>query len=178
MFARTRKAGSSAFVHEIPARAGDEGWNRNPGGVERLPAIMLTVLVGGLVATQAPANASLGRHVSDLGATLVSLLISLAIIAVLLVASGDTRALTNLSGFRPEHALGGIAGAAVVYGSLVAVRPLGAGGVAAALVCSQLVVAAVLDKFGLLGLDRTPLSVTHVLGITLLIAGTLLVTSR
>ena len=146
--------------------------------MERFPAIMLTVLVGGLVATQAPANASLGRHVSDLGATLVSLLISLAIIAVLLVASGDARALANLGEFRPEHALGGIAGAAVVYGSLVAVRPLGAGGVAAALVCSQLIVAAVLDKFGLLGLDRTSLSVTHVLGFTLLIAGTLLVTSR
>jgi transporter family-2 protein len=139
---------------------------------------MLTLLVGGLVATQAPANASLGRHVSDLGATLVSLLISLAIIAVLLVASGDARALANLSEFRPEHALGGIAGAAVVYGSLVAVRPLGAGGVAAGLVCSQLIVAALLDRFGLLGLDRTPLTVNHVLGITLLIAGTLLVTSR
>jgi bacterial/archaeal transporter family-2 protein len=146
--------------------------------VERLPAIMLTLLVGGLVATQAPANASLGRHVSDLGATLVSLLISLAIIAVLLVASGDARALANLSEFRPEHALGGIAGAAVVYGSLVAVRPLGAGGVAAALVCSQLIVAALLDRFGLLGLDRTPLTVNHVFGITLLIAGTFLVTSR
>ena len=139
---------------------------------------MLTLLVGGLVATQAPANASLGRHVSDLGATLVSLLISLAIIGVLLVASGDARELVNLGEFRPEHALGGIAGAAVVYGSLVAVRPLGAGGVAAALVCSQLIVAALLDRFGLLGLERAPLTVNQVLGITLLIVGSLLVTSR
>jgi Putative inner membrane exporter, YdcZ len=89
--------------------------------------------------------------------------------------SGDLKGIT---GFKPEHLLGGIGGAAIVVVSLVTVRSLGATGVAAALVGSQLVVAALLDKLGVLGLDKTPLTGARVLGIALLILGTVLVTSR
>jgi transporter family-2 protein len=145
--------------------------------VDRITAVVVTLVVGGLVATQAPANASLARHVGALGATVVSLIISIAIVGLLLVASGELGALKGLGGFRPEHVLGGIAGAAIVYVSLLTVRSLGAGGVAAALVCSQLLVAALLDWFGVLGLDRAPLSFSRIAGMALLIAGTLLVTS-
>ena len=146
--------------------------------MDRGVALTLTLVVGGLVALQPPANALLSREVGDLGATLVSLLISVTIIGTLLVATGDPGALRGLSGFRPEHALGGIAGAAVVLVTLVAVKPLGAAGVTAALVATQLAVSAVADRFGWLGLDREPLSAARLAGVALLIAGTFLVTSR
>jgi transporter family-2 protein len=146
--------------------------------MDRTLAIVLTLLVGGLVAFQPPANELLARHVSDLGATLVSLTISWVIIAALLLTAGDVSQLSNIGSFKFEHALGGISGAAIVFISIVAVRSLGAGGVAALLVAGQLIISAVLDRLGVLGLEQVGLSATRLAGIGLLIAGAVLVTSR
>jgi bacterial/archaeal transporter family-2 protein len=141
-------------------------------------AIVLTLAAGALVAFQPPANALLARRVGDLGAAFTSLLLSTLIVGGLLVLAGETGQLGGLSGLRPQHLLGGIAGAAIVLVSLITVRPLGVGGVAAALVATQLIFSALIDRFGALGVRETPLSAPRVLGIALLIAGTVLVTSR
>ena len=69
-------------------------------------------------------------------------------------------------------------GAVLVSVSLVTVRTLGAGGVVAATVSGQLVVSAILDQFGFLGLDRVGLTPARLLGFALLLAGTALVTAR
>jgi transporter family-2 protein len=144
--------------------------------MSRLVALACTLAVGGLVALQPPANASLAAHVGDLGAAFVSLAISAVIVMVLLIVVGHPGRLSGLNAFRPEHALGGIAGAAVVTVSLIAVRTLGASGVAAALVTAQLAVAVIIDRFGLLGVHEVAISWSRVLGVALAIAGTVLVT--
>jgi len=146
--------------------------------MDRTTALVLSLVVGLLVAAQAPANAQLGRHTGDLGAAFVSLAISLAIVGVLLVVAGEAgKVPSGLSSFRLEYALGGIAGAAIVLVSLIAVRSLGAGGLAAALVASQLVGAVILDRMGVLGLDGSPVTLQRVAGIALLVVGTVLVTT-
>jgi transporter family-2 protein len=58
------------------------------------------------------------------------------------------------------------------------VRTLGAGGVVAATVAGQLIVSALLDRAGVLGLDRVGLTPTRLLGFGLLLLGTALVTAR
>lgn len=146
--------------------------------MDRLAALILTLAVGALVASQPPSNAALAHHVGNLGAAFVSLLISTAIVAVLLIVFGHPGRLGGISAFRPEHALGGIGGAAVVLVSLITVRTLGAGGVTAVLVAGQLIVAVLLDRFGVLGLPHVELDVTRGLGIALIIGGAVLVTSR
>jgi transporter family-2 protein len=146
--------------------------------MDRNLALVITLVVGGVVALQPPANAVLARHVSDLGAAFTSLAISTAIVGILLLSMGEVRDLGGLSAFRPEHAIGGVAGAAFVAVSVVTVRSLGAAGVTAVVVAMQLIVSATLDRLGVLGLERMPLTVTRVAGIALLIAGMLLVTSR
>src|SRR3954471_19900327 len=107
--------------------------------MDRLAALVATLAVGALVAFQPPANALLARHVADIGAAFTSLVISTVITGVLLLAVGDVGHLRGLEHFRPEYALGGIAGAAIVLVSLITVRQLGAGGVVAALVATQLI---------------------------------------
>jgi transporter family-2 protein len=141
-------------------------------------AIVATLLAGALVAAQPPANAQLSDHVGALGATFVSLVISTLIVGALLVATGSYSDLGGIGGMRPQHLLGGIAGAAIVAVSVVAVKELGAGGVAAAAVCTQLVFSVVLDRLGLFDLDRIGLTPIRLIGILLLIAGTVAVTSR
>ena len=58
---------------------------------------------------------------------------------------------------------------------LVTVRTLGAGGVVAATIAGQLTMSVIVDQFGLLGVDKDPISVPKLLGVLLLAAGTLLV---
>lgn len=137
----------------------------------------MTLCTGALVAAQPPVNALLARHVSDLGAAFVSLAFSTLIVGVLLIGVGDASALRELTQMRPVHAIGGIAGAAIVLVSLVAVRELGAGGVAAALITTQLSVSVLLDRLGILGLGGHPVTARTMLGVALLFGGTYLVVS-
>ncbi len=141
----------------------------------RSVAVLLTLGAGVVVSLQPPANAALSKHVSDLGAALVSILISLTIIVTLLLAIGHPSRLSGLSSFRPEYALGGIGGAAVVTIGLITVRTLGTGAVIALLVGSQLVVSVVADQLGWFG-HHVSIGPGRALGVALVIAGTVLVT--
>jgi transporter family-2 protein len=145
--------------------------------MERVLAVVATLVAGALVAAQPPANSELAKHVGTLGGAFISISISLALIGLLLVVTGEVGAVSRLSEFRLEYALGGVAGAAIVAISLVTVRELGAGGVVAATVCTQLIVSLILDKLGVLGLTPTPVTPTRVVGVVLLISGTILLTS-
>lgn len=137
--------------------------------------MILTALVGGLVALQAPINSGLGRHTGSLPAALVSFVLGTALLLVVVIASGDTGGLRFTFDVRWYYLLGGLLGAAYVTVALISVRTIGAGGVAAATVTGQLTTAVAIDRFGLLGLDRTPLSGGRIAGIALLLAGTFLV---
>jgi transporter family-2 protein len=145
--------------------------------MERLLAILATLAAGALVAAQPPANSELGKQVGTLGAAFISISISFVIVLVLLVVTGGLGQLGDLSSFRPEYALGGVAGAAIVAISLVTVRELGAGGVVAATVCTQLTVSVILDRLGVLGLPGNPITPIRLGGIALLIAGTVILTT-
>jgi bacterial/archaeal transporter family-2 protein len=144
----------------------------------RALAVLVTLVVGGLVAAQPPTNQLLARQVSTLGAAFVSLATSTVIVGCLLVVAGDPSALRGLGGFRPVYLIGGVAGAAVVTLSLLAVRPLGAAGVTAALVATQLSVSVVLDHFALLGLEGNSISLQRLFGVAFLFFGTYLVVSK
>jgi transporter family-2 protein len=139
-------------------------------------AFVCTLAVGLLVGLQPVVNARMGQHVGDLGAAFVSIVISLVVIAVVLLVAGHPSRLSGLSAFRPEWVIGGVGGAAVVTIGLIAVRPLGAGGVIALLVAGQLLIAVLADRFGWFGLHVVGLGAGRIAGLVLVIAGTLLIT--
>jgi transporter family-2 protein len=114
--------------------------------------------------------------VGDIAAAFVSLTISVLLVGLLLVAFGDPSRLSGLHAFQPQHAIGGIAGAAIVTVSLIAVRSLGVGGVTATLVAAQLIVSVVADRVGVLGVHEVGISWQRVLGVVLVIGGTYLIT--
>ncbi|MDQ6745625.1 MAG: DMT family transporter [Actinomycetota bacterium] len=144
--------------------------------MSRALALICTLLAGGVVALQPPANAALAEHVGDLGAAFLSAVITVSILALLLVLAGHPARLSGLGTFKPVYALGGLAGAGIVAVSLIAVRPLGAGGVTALLVAAQLVVSVIADRLGWFGLHHVGLGAGRLLGLVLVIAGTVLVT--
>ena len=87
--------------------------------------------------------------------------------------SGGFSGLARL-GEAPLHVAigGGLIGALYVGTIVWTVRALGAGGLTAATIAGQLALAVVIDHFGWLGVARSPITASKVLGIALLALGT------
>ncbi len=136
-------------------------------------ALVVAVVIGGVLATQAPLNSALARTVGGVQASVVALGISFAALLALALLAGGLSGIARL-GEAPLHvAIGGGLIGALYVGSIVwTVRALGAGGLTAATIAGQLALAVVIDHFGWLGVARSPITAAKVLGIALLALGT------
>jgi transporter family-2 protein len=144
----------------------------------RLVAVLATLAVGALIAFQPPVNSELAKRTSVIAATFIGTAIAAVVLGILLIVLGETGHVRRIPHIPVIYLTGGLMGAVLVSVSLVSVRTLGAGGVVAATVSGQLVVSAILDRYGVLGLDRIGLTPARLLGFALLLAGTALVTAR
>lgn len=144
--------------------------------MDRGLAVLLTAVVGGLIALQAPINSSLGKQIGTFQAAAVSFTIgTLLLLVIVFVAGGGLGAVGEARSLPWYYLTGGVLGAAYVTTVLVTVRSLGAGGVVAATIAGQLSVSVVVDQLGILGVARQPISALRVAGIVLLAVGTYLV---
>ena len=146
--------------------------------MERLAAVLATVAVGALIALQPPVNSQLAKYTGVLGAAFVSTVISAVVMGVIVVIAGEFPRPGDVAGVPAGYLTGGLMGAILVGVSLVTVRTLGAGGVVAATVAGQLIVSALIDRAGVLGLERIGLTPLRLAGFALLALGTAFVTAR
>jgi bacterial/archaeal transporter family-2 protein len=147
--------------------------------VDRNLALVVAVSIGAAVAAQAPLNSRLAHHVGGLPATTVALGVSFAALVVLTTATGKLGGLEHL-GEAPKWAVfcGGLVGALYVGSIVWTVRALGAAGLTAATIAGQLGAAMLIDHFGWLGVDRSPITAAKLAGIVLLAAGTYFVVAE
>src|SRR5438093_11312725 len=143
--------------------------------MDRGLAVLLTAAVGGLIALQPPINAGLGRATGNLPAALVSFAVGTLLLALIVALVGQAGGLSSTFDVRWYYLIGGLLGAGYVTVALIAVSSIGAGGVAAATITGQLAASVIIDRLGILGLERTPLGATRIAGVALLLAGTFLV---
>jgi len=144
--------------------------------VDRGLAVVLTAIAGGLVALQAPINSTLGRSVGTFQAAFLSFTIGTILLALIAsLAKGGLGQVGEARHLSWYYLTGGLLGAAYVTTILVTVRSLGAAGVVAATIAGQLTMSVVVDQFGLLGVNRDPISALKLLGVVLLAVGTYLV---
>ena len=137
---------------------------------------MLTAMVGGLIALQAPINSHLGKSIGTFQAAFVSFTIGTIVLAVIAgLAKGGMSTVPEARHLPWYYLTGGVLGAAYVTSVLVTVRSLGAGGVVAATIAGQLSMSVVVDHFGWLGVERQEITVVRVIGIALLALGVLLI---
>ncbi len=137
--------------------------------------VILTAAAGGLIALQAPINAGLARATGALPAALVSFTVGALALAAIVLISGKAAGVASSFDVSWYYLLGGLLGAVYVANALIAVSVIGAGGVAAATVTGQLTASVVIDRLGLFGLDQVPLSADRLIGIGLLLGGTVLI---
>jgi transporter family-2 protein len=140
-------------------------------------ALAGVVLVGALLAFAAPIDGGLSRTTGSLPAALVDFLGGALVVLTVIACTGRLRQMAGIRTVPRGLLVGGACGAFFVTGGVLTIDTLGAGGVAAATITGQLIASVLLDRFGVLGLDRTPVTPLRLAGVAALIGGTLLITT-
>jgi bacterial/archaeal transporter family-2 protein len=147
--------------------------------VDKGVAVAVAAVVGGLVATQAPLNSQLGRTVGGLQASVVALAVSFVALLALAAVTDGLGGIRRIGDAPLYVAIGGGLAGALYVGSIVfTVRALGATGLTAVTIAGQLALAMVIDHFGWLGVERSPITAVKIAGVALLALGTWLVISE
>lgn len=134
------------------------------------------IVVAGLaLAAQAPINAGLGDAIGGLEAALVNFVVGSIVLAVAVAATRTGAGVPAALRVPRRYLVGGLIGAIYVTASVLLVRTIGAGGIAATTITGQLASSVALDRAGALGLDRRPLTPLRLAAVGLLIAGTCLI---
>ncbi|GAA0728761.1 DMT family transporter [Sphingomonas japonica] len=137
--------------------------------------LMVAVLSGIGVALQPPTNATLSRAS---GSPLLAALISFAagtLILLIAWAAVDRTSPATLKGLPAWAWFGGAYGAFFVAATAYAAPRLGLAQLLTIMIAMQLITALILDHFGLLALERTPVSASRIVGIMLVLGGAVLV---
>ena len=144
--------------------------------MDRGVAVALATAIGGALALQAPLNSMLGRSVGGLTASVVAFAVGLAALLAVSVLAGGLGGVAH-AGDAPWWVLigGGLISALYVASIVWTVRALGAGGLTAATIAGQFAVAMVVDHYGWLGVERSPITTSKLAGLALLAAGTYLI---
>ncbi len=138
-------------------------------------AAVATIAAGGLIAVQPPVVARLADATGTLPAAAINFVVGAGILVILALVVGDG----SFAGARDVSwfyvLAGGIVGALYVTTVVLTVDSLGAAGVVAATIAGQLTVSVIIDRLGILGLEETAITPGRVLGVGLLLAGTVLI---
>ena len=140
----------------------------------RLAAAFI-VVAGLALAAQAPINAGLGDAIGGLEAALVNFIVGSLVLAVAVVAGRSAAGVPAALRVPRRYLLGGLIGAVYVAASVLLVRTIGAGGIAATTITGQLAASVLLDRAGAFGLEERPLTPLRLAAVGLLIAGTCLI---
>jgi transporter family-2 protein len=141
--------------------------------------VCLTVAAGAAGSVQVAVMGRFGDRIGVFPALAFSTLVTgaIATVALLLVRQ-------SLAGFGaalrepPWLWIGGLMGFLVVLSITVAAPRIGTAATIGILISAQLAMGAVIDRFGLFGLDRIPLSTTRIAGLLLLAGGSVLSLKR
>lgn len=135
-------------------------------------ALVVVVLAGSMLATQAPINAALARQAGGpIVAACISFLVGFVVLAAIWAFRGTGLPREAVATAPPWVWVGGVLGAFYVAAMVWAVPVVGAFSATVALVTGQLVAALVLDRIGAFGLPVHDISLTRLAGLALVLAG-------
>ena len=136
----------------------------------------LGVIVGGMIAIQSVLNATLGQRLGHFGSVLALTFVSIATLIVLILLFPSTADFHHLPSFSEWHLyLGGVLGVMILAAPIVLVPRIGTTSTLVAIVLGQLMMALLVDQFGLFASPKIVVTPTRVLGIAIVLLGTFLV---
>lgn len=139
--------------------------------------LLLGIVAGGMLPIQAALNTRLGQA---LGSPVMGALVSfgigaLSLLGVVLVQGPSLRQLGQLRSLPPLTMAGGLLGAFYVAVVTILAPRIGATLTVSLVIVGQLLLALVLDQYGLMGLPQHPMSLLRGVGVILLLLGVWLI---
>ena len=135
-------------------------------------ALVVMVLAGTLLATQAPINSALAQYSGDLlFAASVSFLVGFVVLAAVWIFRGAGLPRDIMTTAPPWVWAGGALGAIYIAAMIWAVPVIGTFSATMALVVGQLVAALVLDRIGAFGMPMHDITPARLAGLGLVLAG-------
>lgn len=140
-----------------------------------MTALIIAALAGVTMALQGSLNSVLGKVSGLWEATFVVHLVGLLFVSALIFLIFPLGlADCNLAAVfkAPWYAfLGGVLGVLIIYGVVKSIPRVGVAPATTAIITGQVLTAAVVDHFGLFGLQKIPFNAWRVVGVLLLAAG-------
>ena len=137
----------------------------------KIYGIILAVVVGVCISLQAPINTGLGKVISPKTAALHSFMTGTIILLLLSIRDGSIRMYPNITSIHPVYWVGGFLGVGIVFFTIKVIPILGTGAAFSIFVTIQLITGMLVDHFGVLGVPRSPISSTKILGVLLMLVG-------
>ena len=142
-------------------------------------AFLFTAVAGVAAALQTSINAALGKRIGTIEAATFQTIVAVIIFLVLLLAARQS--LGGIGDALREPAwlwLSGVMGVIIITSFTFAPNRIGVLAFAAILIAGQLITSAVIDHYGLFGLERIGFTWERALGFALLAGGAILVLRR
>ena len=136
----------------------------------------IAVFAGSLITIQSVLNSALGEQTGNLGSVLILTGVSLIVLFILVGAFPGMADLRHLPGLSQWYLyVGGILGIAILAVPIFLIPRLGATATLTGLVVGQLLLAVLIDHFGIFNVPRVEIDLTRIFGILLLALGAYLV---
>lgn len=140
---------------------------------------LLGLLAGSMITIQSVLNAALGKKVENFGAVLVLTIISISVLLVLILLFPTTANLRKMPGISEWYLyLGGVLGIVILAAPIFLIPKIGATSTLTALVMGQLVLALLIDHFGLFSFPRIEINWLRLIGILLVVAGAVFIAQK
>jgi bacterial/archaeal transporter family-2 protein len=134
------------------------------------------ILAGSMITIQSVLNASLGKKTGNLGSVLVLTIVSISVLLLLIPLFPGSANFKGIPGWSEWYLYaGGVLGILILAAPIFLLPRIGATSTLTALVMGQLVLALVMDQFGLFGIPKIEINLTRIMGLILLIVGALLI---
>ncbi|CAM3095797.1 DMT family transporter [Streptobacillus ratti] len=148
--------------------------------MEKVLYILLTVFAGFVVTIQGPINVELGKSLgSDYWSAFTSFFIGLLFIFLFIILTGQkSPTITQFTTTAWWKYLGAITGAIYVLSVITVIPALGVGLATILLMFSQLVMAMIIDHYGLFGYAVKSFSVERMIGVALMAIGIFLINRK
>jgi transporter family-2 protein len=136
----------------------------------KLALAALAVVAGVAVAFQGATNQGLLKSVSIGPALVINTVVVLIGATALWLATG-TKTTFFPAGTSWTLYLGGVFGFIIIAAAVLVFPRLGAAYAIALMVCGQCLAALIIDHFGLMGMERSPVTLPRVIGVLLVVGG-------
>lgn len=144
--------------------------------MKTLALFIIGIAAGALITLQSMLNAALGAKAGNLGSVLTLTLVSVAVLLLLIPAFPSTANFKGLPGPSEWYLyIGGALGVAILAAPILLIPKIGATLTLTAMVLGQLLMALLIDHWGLFNAPRIEINLARIIGLALLIMGAVLI---